>query len=479
MSNVLPGGEKQENGGASAQSERAPTVPSEDFPNPVYAWYVVSVLTIAYIFSFIDRQIVNLLVEPIRQDLGLSDTQISLLQGISFALFYTVLGIPIARLADVANRRMIIGVGVFLWSLMTCACGMAKSFPQLFAARMGVGVGEAALSPSAYSLISDYFPPGKVTRAIALYTGGSFVGAGLAYIIGGFIAEYFTNIGFVQVPFLGQVRAWQMAFVAVGLPGILLAAWVFTLREPARKGVLENLAESAPKSIPIKEVLAFLRRHWRTYGSHFFGVSIFIVMSYAILSWAPAFFMRVHGWSIGQVGSIYGSILLVFGTSGVVSAGWMADALRRRGYTDANLRVIMIGAICSIPFGIAAPLVANEWLALFLMAPLTFLSSLQHGIAPAALQPITPNQMRAQVSALYLFVVNLLGLGLGPTCVALLTDYVYGDPALVGYSLATVVAVIAPISIVIIAFGLKHYRRSLAEAERGWNRSAQNSRDHS
>ncbi len=448
-----------------------------EFPNPVYAWYVVGVLTLAYIFSFIDRQIVNLLVEPIRQDLGLSDTQISLLQGIAFALFYTVLGIPIARLADVANRRMIIGIGVFLWSLMTCACGMAKSFPQLFAARMGVGVGEAALSPSAYSLISDYFPAGKVTRAIALYTGGSFVGVGLAYIIGGYIAEYFADLGLVQVPFLGEVRAWQMAFVAVGLPGILLAAWVFTLREPARKGALGNLAESGPKSIPIKEVLAFLRCHWRTYGSHFFGVSILIIMAYAILSWAPAFFMRVHGWTIGQVGSIYGTVLLVFGTSGVVGAGWMADALRRRGYSDANLRVIMFGAMFAIPFGIAAPLVANEWLALFLIAPLTFLTSLQHGIAPAALQPITPNQMRAQVSALYLFVVNLLGLGLGPTSVALLTDYVYGEPALVGYSIATVMAVIAPISVVIIAFGLKHYRRSFTTAEAGWQPAIQSGND--
>jgi len=453
----------------SADMETTAAVDEEEYPNPVYAWYVVGVLSVAYIFSFIDRQILNLLVEPIREDLLLSDTQISLLQGMAFALFYTIMGIPIARLADVSNRTRIIGIGVFLWSLMTCACGLAKSFPQLFFARMGVGVGEAALSPSAYSLFSDYFPPEKVTRAIAVYTGGSFVGVGLAYIIGGFIAEYFANMGLVQVPLLGQVQAWQMAFIAVGLPGLLLAVWVLTLREPTRKGVLKNPAEPGPKGIPIKEVLAFIRSHWGTYGSHFFGVAIFIMMSYAILSWAPAFFMRVHGWSIGQVGSIYGSLLLVFGTSGVVSAGWIADALRRRGHSDANLRVIMYGAIFCIPFGVAAPLVTNEWLALALMAPLTFFSSLPHGIAPAALQPITPNQMRAQVSALYLFFVNLLGLGLGPTCVAVLTDYVYGEPALVGYSLATVVAVIAPISVVILAMGLKYYRRSYAAAEAGWH----------
>ena len=160
-----------------------PTSGHEDYPNQIYAWYVVSVLTVAYIFSFIDRQILNLLVEPIQQDLNLSDTQISLLQGMAFALFYTLMGIPIARLADVANRRTIIATGVFLWSLMTALCGLTKTFWQLFAARIGVGVGEAALSPPSYSLFSDYFPPGKVTRAIAVFTGGSFLGAGLAYII--------------------------------------------------------------------------------------------------------------------------------------------------------------------------------------------------------------------------------------------------------------------------------------------------------
>ena len=479
MSNVPPGGDIEKNGRTSAHGEPTPTAADVDFPNPVYAWYVVGMLTIAYTFSFIDRQIINLLVDPIRQDLGLSDTQISLLQGMAFAIFYTIMGIPIARLADVANRRLIIGIGVFLWSLMTCACGLAKSFIQLFAARVGVGIGEAALSPSAYSLISDYFPTDKVTRAIAVYTGGSFLGAGLAYIIGGFVVDYVTSIGSIQLPFVGPVRTWQMAFVVVGLPGVILAALIFTLREPARKGVLAIHPGAKLKSIPIKTVLAFLRGHWRTYVSHNVGVSIFVIMAYAILSWTPAFFIRVHGWTAGEVGVIYGSILLVFGTSGVVGAGWMSEALLRRGYKDASLRVIIFGALCSTPFAIAALLVSNEWLALALMAPLTFLWSLPHGIAPAALQPITPNQMRAQVSAIYMFSVNMLGLGLGPTLVALFTDYVYGEPELVGYSLATVAAITGPLSAVILVMGLKHYRRSLAEAESGWNLSVQESGDRS
>ena len=439
-----------------------------DYPNQVYAWYVVGVLTVAYIFSFVDRQIINLLVDPIREDLNLTDTQISLLQGIAFALFYTLMGIPIARLADVGNRRAIIAAGVFLWSLMTALCGLAKSFGQLFAARIGVGVGEAALSPPSYSLFSDYFPPGKVTRAIAVFTGGSFLGAGLAYIIGGYVVDFVTRLEVVDVPVFGQIRAWQMAFIVVGLPGILLALLVLSLREPARRGLLGDQPGAVPKGIPIKEIVAFLRENRRTYGHHMIGVSMFVMLAYAILAWTPAFFIRKYGWTPGEVGLVYGSMLLVFGTSGVVGAGWIADALRRRGYTDANLRVIMIGALCSTPLGVAAFLVDNIWLALALMAPFTFLWGLPHGIAPAALQPVTPNQMRAQVSALYLLAVNLIGLGIGPTFVALLTDYLYGESALVGHSLATVVAISAPLSALILYTGLKYYRASLAEAERGW-----------
>ena len=447
-----------------------PATEQKDYPNQVYAWYVVGVLTVAYIFSFVDRQIINLLVEPIREDLQLTDTQISLLQGIAFALFYTLMGIPIARLADVANRRAIIAAGVFLWSLMTAMCGLAKTFGQLFAARIGVGVGEAALSPPAYSLFTDYFPPGKVTRAIAVFTGGSFLGAGLAYIIGGYVVDFVTRLDVVDVPVFGQIRAWQMAFIVVGLPGILLALLVLSLREPARRGVLGVQPSAVPKGIPIRDIIAFLRINRRTYGHHFIGVSVFVMMAYAILAWTPAFFIRKYGWTPGEVGLVYGSMLLVFGTSGVVGAGWIADALRRRGYTDANLRVVMIGALCCTPFGAAAFLVDNIWLAVALMAPFTFLWGLPHGISPAAIQPVTPNQMRAQVSALYLLTINLIGLGIGPTFVAVLTDYLYGDPVLVSYSLATVVAISAPLSALILYTGLKYYRASLEEAERGWQK---------
>ena len=283
------------------------------------------------------------------------------------------MGIPIARLADVSNRRAIIAAGVFLWSLMTVLCGLAKSFGQLFAARIGVGIGEAALSPPAFSLFTDYFPPGKVTRAIAVFSGGGFLGAGLAYIIGGYVVDFVTRLDVVYVPVFGQLRAWQMAFIVVGLPGILLALLVLSLREPARRGLLGDQPGKVPRSIPIREIIVFLRKNRRTYGHHFIGASLFVMLAHAVLSWAPVFFMRKFGWTPGEVGLIYGSTLLIFGTSGVVGAGWIADALRRRGYTDANLRVVIIGTLCCTPFGAAAFLVDDTWLAVALMAPFTFL----------------------------------------------------------------------------------------------------------
>ena len=439
-------------------------VSDEPFPSAAYAWYVVAILAVAYTFSFIDRQILNLLVEPIKYDLKLSDTQISLLQGIAFALFYTILGIPIARLADIGNRRLIIAIGVFIWSLMTAACGLARTFLWLFSARVGVGVGEAALSPSAYSIISDYFPADKVTRAIAVYTGGSFVGAGLAYIIGGLVVDVVTSLGTVDIAVLGRIHAWQVAFIVVGLPGLLLALVILSLREPARKGLVAN-SGGRYQSVPISEVIRFLRSNWQTFACHFGGFSVIVLLSYAILAWTPTVFIRVHGWTAGQIGVVFGAIILVCGTSGVVSAGWLCDWLRHRGYADANLRLISIGAICLVPFGLAALLVADEWLALLLMVPLTFLWSLPHGVGPAALQPITPNQMRAQISALYLFTINLIGLGLGPISVALFTDYVYGDPSFVHYSLATVIGAAAPVSALVLGIGCKYYRQSLARAE--------------
>lgn len=189
----------------------------------VYPWYVVFICMIAYLFSFVDRQILTLLVEPVQRDLNLSDTQFGLLHGFAFALFYAIMGIPVARLADQHSRPLIIAVGIFVWSLATAACGVAKTFGQFFLARMSVGVGECVLSPSVYSMLTDYFPKEKLGRAVGVFSMGSFFGAGLAYLIGAAVIEAVEGIDHVTIPLMGEVKAWQVTFFIVGFPGVLVS----------------------------------------------------------------------------------------------------------------------------------------------------------------------------------------------------------------------------------------------------------------
>src|SRR6202795_194603 len=198
-----------------------------------YAWYVVGVLTLVYVFSFLDRQIFSLIVAPLRRDLHISDTQVSLLQGFSFAVFYTFFGIPIGRLADVYNRRTIIVLGLVLWSAFTAGCGLAGTFAQMLLLRMGVGVGEAALSPAAYSLITDYFPRERLATALSVYSMGIYVGSGMAYLLGGLVVAYASTQAMWTIPLLGAVHPWQIIFLLVGLPGIAVAPLLFTVNQPA------------------------------------------------------------------------------------------------------------------------------------------------------------------------------------------------------------------------------------------------------
>lgn len=430
------------------------------------AWYAVSILLVAYTFSFIDRTILALLVEPIKADLDITDTQISLLHGLAFALFYTLMGLPIARLADQYSRRWIIVIGVFVWSLMTAVCGLAKSFWQLFAARIGVGVGEAALSPAAYSMIADYFEPAKLGRAMAVYSAGVYVGAGLAFIIGGTVIQLVSSISSVNLPWLGDVATWQVAFFAVGLPGIIVALLVLTVREPKRRKKItaateqttEDLAE--PPKASFAKTLRFTGTHWTTFASHFLGYSMLALTFNAVIAWGPSLFIRNFGWTASEAGYALGICLLVFGTSGIVAGGWTADALTRRGKTDGTIITGVISAIGITPCILISALAPSPLVAVLFFAPFMFFSSFAYGAAAAALQTVAPNEMRAQVSAMYLFVLNLLGIGLGPTAVALFVDYVFKDEYALDISLAIVGASASILGGIILALGRGPYRRT-------------------
>jgi MFS family permease len=442
-----------------AQPKAAPAAqlkPEAPYPAPRYAWYVVAVLTLVYVFAFIDRQILALLVGPVRRDLHISDTQLSVLMGFGFAVFYTSFGIPLGRLADVRSRRTIIALGFALWSAFTAACGLARNFWQMLPLRMGVGVGEAALSPAAYSMITDYFPKERLATAISVYSMGIYIGSGLAYLLGGIVVRFASTKEAWLVPLLGEVRPWQAIFLVVGMPGVLLALLMYTVREPLRRGLI-----ATRPSVPMAQAFAYMLKNKRTFLCHNIGFGLLSLASYASGAWIPAYYQRVFHVEISKVGMVYGTIVVIFGSAGIVGAGRVADMLRERGRRNANLLVGMWAALLALPVHFLFCLApTSQWATLWL-APATMLAAAPFGVSAAAIQQMMPNEMRGQASAVYLFILNMIGLGLGPTAVALCTQYLFGRDEAVNYSLLIVTVTATCGGAALLASGLKPYLRSL------------------
>ncbi len=430
-----------------------------DWPPARQAWYAVAVLMVAYLFSYVDRQILSMLVEPIKADLGLTDTQISWLHGLAFAACYTLVGVwPVGRWADTGNRRNVIAGGVFLWSIMTVLCGRAYSYATLFAARVGVGVGEAALTPAAYSMIADYFPPARRGRALGLFATGVYFGIGLAILITGFVVQQVSAAPTTVLPLFGEVRSWQVAFLIVGPPGVLVSLWLLSVREPARRG-----SAAAEPAADFAEVVAFVRRHARFYLGLTAGISLLTLLFNAVAFWTPAYLIRVHGYGPLDVAFSYGPLMFVFGAAGILVGGSCADLWRDRGHTDAELRVGIYSAWALWPIAVLAFQLPSAVGMLLVLGPLLFLSSFPFGAAAAALQLVTPNRNRARTSALYLLVINLTGIGFGASAAALVTDYVFRDPARVGDSVSLVAAVAAPLAALSLSYAARHYRAMQAQ----------------
>lgn len=416
------------------------------------SWYVVGILTLAYVSSFIDRQILSLLVEPIKRDLQISDTEISLLMGLSFGIFYTLLGIPIARLADLKSRKHIVAWGIGLWSAMTAICGLVGNFTQLFLARMGVGVGEAALSPAAYSMIADLFPKSKLAMANSVYNMGIFIGSGLAFLIGGFVVNIVKVQELWQLPIVGEVFPWQVVFFFVGLPGLLIVVLIARIKEPVRKGPEIEKASFA-------QTWTFILKNAKTYININLGLGFLTLVNYANAAWIPSFFVRTYGWSASKAGAIYGLIVVVFCTSGLWFGGKLADRLTKNGHTDGRLRACFYLIAGLLVTCWIFPIMPNGFLAALAIIPVAFFSSSPLGAGTAAISGITPNRMRAMTSALYLFMVNILGLVFGPLSVALLTDKYFNDTSMIRYSILIVMVLGTALALVFMYLSLKPYRR--------------------
>lgn len=429
------------------------------YPAEGYAWYVVIVLMIVYIFSFVDRQILALLVGPIQRDLNIGDTYMGFLHGTSFAIFYTVFGIPMGRIADSRSRRGLIAFGLAAWSLMSAGCGIAKTYGHLLAFRIGVGVGEATLSPAAYSLITDYFRPQRIALALSAYGAGIYIGSGLAFILGGAVVEYASTRGPMDIAIIGTVQPWQFVFFAIGLPGLIFTVALLTVKEPVRRSFAA--AAVTHKAVPLRDVAHYVWTNWQTFLCHNVGFALLSFIGYGAAAWVPSFYVRVHGWAPGETGMRYGLAVVIFGTAGILFGGWFAQWLAARGHSDSKMRSALWAAVLHLPFGLAFPLVPNEWLAYGLMLPATFFLAMPFGVGPAAIQEMMPNRMRGQASALYLFVVNLIGIGLGPLLVGMITEFVFQDMNKVGWSLVIVGTAAGLLSAALLLLGLSRFRRSL------------------
>ncbi len=403
---------------------------------------MVFVLLLAQTFSFLDRMIMGLLVGPIRETFQISDTQYSLLAGLAFSLFYAAMGLPLARIADAKSRRNLIAAGIAVWSLMTGFCGLAKGFWSLFLARVGVGVGEATLAPGAYSMISDYFPKSILARALSVYMVGVTLGSGFAYMLGGAVVGYVENMPEIVLPVLGEVYGWQLTFFIVGLPGVLVAVlMMLTVREPARKGVRASDASE----IPLRDVVDYLWTRRAAYGGHILGVSIFIMVVYALNLWGPTYLIRTFGYTRPEAGWTFGLVMIGAGTAGLLLAGTLADAWMKRGTTDAYVRTILLSIAGLLPCALVLGFATNDVVGVAAIGLAVFFSAFQGGLSGGTLQLMTPNRMRGQAVAVFQLFANLIGLALGPTVVAVTTDYVFGYDEAIGKSIALSAFILCPL----------------------------------
>ena len=426
-----------------------------------YPWIVTIILMLVYTAAFIDRQVLNLVVEPMKRTMLISDTQMSLLQGLAFTCAYVVFSPIMGRLADRANRRNVLIGAVVVWSLCTAAGGLATGFWTFFASRAGVGAAEAAVTPVAWSMLSDYFSRERLPRAMSLFLIGPYVGAGLALIFGGLLLGSAGSLA-VTAPILAGFEPWQIVFIVIGLPGLLLATLLLVVREPKRAA---QASGGAGIVMTVGEVARYFRDGRAFFGRFYAGMAGIIIILYALPSWMPAFLMRRFDVEPRAVGLQYGTLVLIVGTIGVLSGPLLGRWIDARGHRASTMLVAAIAALALVPVSIALPLSPTYTIGLVVAGLATFFFSLPQAMAASALQLATPPGMRGIAASMYVFLVAVIGLGVAPTVVALLTDYVFGDPRQVGWSLGIVCATSSAIG-AWLAFGaVPHYRAAVARAD--------------
>ena len=426
------------------------------YPEKKHSYSAVAILTLAQVFAFIDRQIPSMLVEPIKQDFNLTDSQIALLGGAAFSIFYAIMALPIGYAVDRYKRTKVLGTGIFLWSLMTALAGLANSFGKLFGARIGVAVGEAVMAPISVSLVSDSFPENKQGKPMGIITAGVYIGIGITLLGGGFLIDYLTSIGGITLPLIGYLKPWQATFMIVGIPGLVLAIAAFYLKEPRR---IEEQADNN-HLVDKKNVFLHLKEHRKTLIPMFGGLIFMALIFYSFSFWAPTMMIRTFDISLTEVGFILGMITIISSITGTIIAGSAVDYLRNRNYSDAPVRAAMIAVILALPPIISLSFVQTElgaWICIAMY--LLFISSFAP-LGLLAISGVSTGNVKGQTAAIHAFLMMVFGLSLGPQLTAFFTDFVFVDPNLLINSVSLTGLIVLPISALLFKLSLSRYRES-------------------
>jgi len=420
-----------------------------------YAWYVAVLLSTAHLVSFIDRFLMSLVLEPLKTDLGVSDTQLGLLQGTGFVILYTLVAVPLGRLADSVNRRNLIIGGILLWSIATALCGFAHSFGSLFLARIGVGFGEAALVPAAMSLLAAYFPRHQLGRAVSVFTTGASLGKSAALIGGGAVLAALTLSGGIAIPALGRLRPWQGTFVLMATPGIVLALILLTVREPTR-------VDTGISKPSVAVAFAHIRRFGRAYLTHTAAATAVIMVIQSLAAWSPTFYIRIFHMTAPHAGLIVGSVILVAAPLGHLFGGFLTDLYQKRGAPAPATPVMIAGLACAIPAILVVGTTRNLTLSLIAYGLLNFGVTMGAPASLAGIQMLTPDRLRGVVSSMFLATITLVGIGLGPPLIGFVTDTVFGTPLALDRSLMLVIPIVALIGTAFALASRRPFQRATA-----------------
>jgi MFS family permease len=439
----------------------SPSAPADDplrvWPSRWQAWLTIGLLFLASIVSVIDRQILSIVTDPVRADLGISDVQISLLQGIAFGLFYATMGVWLGLVADRTNRRNLIIGGILLWSIATVGGGIAANFGQFFMSRMLVGLGEAALSPAAISLIADLFEPGRRGRPIGVFLMGQAIANGIALSFAGVILQGAADGHFAGLPLIGAMQPWRLLFILSGLGGALVGLAFFVTREPARGTVVRPGGLGGQ----VRHSVAYLLTNWRQFSGLYLGFAIFFLGVYGAATWQVVFVSRQYGLTPAEVSLIFGPIAIGFGLAGPLIGGWLVDKIVVRSGIGGVLRMLSFAPLLAVPSSLAV-FAPNAHLAIFLAATQAGCAALVGSGTLAYLQSAVPAEMRGFAVSLTGLVNTLLGLAVGPMLVAMSTQNILEDDTQVGWAILWVAAPAFCLSAALYASA--HRSRSRREA---------------